>query len=89
MNLFYDGLVGDNIPVSVEAVWDDGDKSVGWSAGCEILRVWLPSDISEANIMSLVGKLDMNILESIGYDIGYHDMQVHKAEQAEYYHDSR
>ena len=34
MNLFYDGLVGDNIPVSVEAVWDDGDKSVGWSEGC-------------------------------------------------------
>lgn len=89
MNLFYDGLVGDNIPVSVEAVWDDGDKSVGWSEGCEILRVWITSDISETDIMSLVGKLDCSILESIGYDIGYRDEQIHKAEKAEYAYDSR
>jgi len=39
--------------------------------------------------MSLVGKLDMAILESIGYDIGYHDTQVHKAEKAEYLYESR
>ena len=89
MNLFYDGLVGDNIPVSVEAVWDAGDKSVGWSEGCEVLRVWVTSDISETDIMSLVGKLDCSILESIGYDIGYHDTQVHKAEKAEYLYESR
>jgi len=39
--------------------------------------------------MSLVGKLDCSILESIGYDMGYHDMQVHKAEKAEYLYESR
>ena len=62
---------------------------MGWSEGCEVLRVWITSDTSETDIMSLVGKLDMAILESSGHDIGYHDMQVHKAEKAEYLYESR